>query len=208
MYALEAKIRTEDARTTRDQGLIPGVLYGKDVPSTKVSFGVSEFIKVYREAGNSQIITVTLDGKKYNTLVGEAQQHPVRGNILHIDLINIDMNRALEIQIPIILTGTSPAVIEGGQLHQSLSKLTVKCLPKDIVESFTLDVSTLTMGHSLHVSDLSIDTKKFTLVTPETETIVSAHALKNLEEETEVTEEVTAETEEASTTETNTPATE
>lgn len=189
MYTLEAKIRTEDARTTRDQGMIPGVLYGKDVPSTKISFGVSEFIKVYREAGNSQIIVVTLDGKKYNTLVGEAQRHPVRGNILHIDLINIDMNRALEIEIPIILTGTSPAVIEGGQLHQSLMKLTVKCLPKDIVESFSLDVSTLTIGHTLHVSDLKIDEKKFTLITPETETIVSAHVVKNLEEETETVEE-------------------
>ncbi len=87
MFSLEAKIRTENARETREADLIPGVLYGKDVPSTMIAVGVSEFIKVYRESGKDADIALTVDGKKYTTRVQEAQRHPVRGNILHIDFI-------------------------------------------------------------------------------------------------------------------------
>ena len=67
MFSLEAKIRTENARETREADLIPGVLYGKDVPSTMIAVGVSEFIKVYRESGKDADITLTVDGK--NTLL-------------------------------------------------------------------------------------------------------------------------------------------
>jgi len=183
MYKLEAKIRTDDARTTREAGRIPGVIYGKDVPSTKLSVGISEFVKIYREAGKSQLITVSLDGKKYNTLVQEAQRHPVRGNFLHLDFINVDMKSQVEVQIPIVLVGTSPAVVEGGQLHQTLQELTVKCLPGDIVESFELDISGLTMGHSLHVSDIKLDEKKFEVINHLEDPVVGAQELKKQEEE-------------------------
>ena len=189
MYNLEAKIRTDDARTTRDAGLIPGVIYGKDVPSTKLSVGVSEFVKIYREAGKSQLITLSLDGKKYNTLVQEAQRHPVRGNFLHLDFINVDMKSKIEVHIPVVLVGTSPAVVEGGQLHQTLTEVTVKCLPSDIVESFELDVSELHMGHSLHVSDIKINTKKFEIVNNPEDSVVGAHEIKKQQEEETVTTE-------------------
>lgn len=188
MYQLEAKIRTDDARTTRDQGMIPGVLYGKDVPSTKIALGTSEFIKVYREAGQSQLITLTVDGKKYNTLVQEAQRHPVRGNVLHIDFINVNMKEKIEVQIALTLTGNAPAVLEGGQLHQSLTELTVRCLPTDIVERFEVDISELAMGNTLHVSDLKIDTKKFEIINSPEDAIVSAHAVKAEAEETPTAE--------------------
>ena len=189
MYNLEAKIRTDDARTTRDAGLIPGVIYGKDVPSTKLSVGVSEFVKIYREAGKSQLITLSLDGKKYNTLVQEAQRHPVRGNFLHLDFINVDMKSKIEVHIPVVLVGTSPAVVEGGQLHQTLTEVTVKCFPSDIVESFELDVSELHMGHSLHVSDIKINAKKFEIVNNPEESVVGAHEIKKQQEEETVTTE-------------------
>lgn len=193
MFSLEAKIRTEAARETREAGLIPAVVYGKDVPSTMIAVGVSEFIKVYREAGKSQLITLSVDGKKYNTLVQEAQRHPVRGSFLHLDFITVDMKSEIEVNIPLVLVGDAPAVLAGGQLHQTLSELTVKCLPKDIVESIEVDVSTLENGHTLHVSDLKIS-KKFEVVNHAEEAVVTAHALKKqAEETTETTEEAAAE---------------
>lgn len=196
MYSLEAKIRTDDARTTRENGLIPAVLYGKDVPSTKITLGTSELIKVYRDAGKSQLIELTVDGKKYNTLIQEVQRHPVRGNFLHLDFINVNMKEKVEVQIALVLTGNAPAVLEGGQLHQTLTSLTVKCLPKDIVEHFEVDISGLTMGHTLHVSDLTIDTKKFEVINHAEDPVVSAHAPKKveIEETTETTEAAAEET--------------
>lgn len=177
MFSLEAKIRTASARDTRLDGMIPAVVYGKDVPSTMIAVGISDFIKVYRESGKSQIITLTVDGKKYNTLVQEAQRHPVSGAFLHLDFINVDMKSEVEVQIPLTVVGNSPAVLEGGSLHQSLHDLTVKCLPKDIVESIEVDVSTLETGHTIHVSDLKLG-KKFQIMNHAEEAIVTAHAAK------------------------------
>lgn len=182
MFSLEAKIRTTTARETREEGLIPAVVYGKDVPSTMIAVGVSEFIKVYRESGKSQIITLTVDGKKYNTLVQEAQRHPVRGDFLHLDFININMKEKIEVNIPVVLVGEAPAAMEGGQVSQLLNEITVKCLPADIVEAIEVDISEVKIGDTLHISDLKIS-KNFEIMNHEEEAVVSGHEIKVIEEE-------------------------
>ena len=194
MFSLEAKIRTTAARETREEGLIPAVVYGKDTPSTMIAVGVSEFIKVYREAGKSQLITLSVDGKKYNTLVQEAQRHPVRGNFLHLDFITVDMKSEIEVAIPVVLVGNAPAVMEGGTLNHVLNEITVKCLPKDIVEHFEVDISELKIGDAIHVSALKLG-KKFEIMNSPDDTVVSAYATRVVEEApAESTEEAAAET--------------
>jgi large subunit ribosomal protein L25 len=193
MFSLEAKIRTETAKVARVDGVIPAVVYGKDTPSTMLTVGVSEFIKVYREAGKNHVITLNVGKKSYSVLVQEAQRHPVTGAFRHLDFLVIDMKAEVHVQIAIKLVGTSPAAVEGGQIHQTLETLDVKCLPKDIVDAFELDLGNLTMGHTLHVSDLKIDSKKFTVLTHAEDAIVSAHApKKQKDEETTATAEAPA----------------
>lgn len=133
MYSLEAKIRTDIAKVARANGVIPAVLYGKDTPSTMVAVGVSDFIKLFRQTGQSNIISLSVDKKKYNILVHDAQRHPVTGEFLHLDFLVVDMKSEIEVEITINLVGTSPAILEGGSIHQVLDTLTVKCLPTDIV---------------------------------------------------------------------------
>lgn len=87
MFSLEAKIRTECTCSTREAGLIPAVVYGKDVPSTKIAVGTSEFIKLYRSLTEGATITLTVDGKKHNVRIQELQRHPVSGAALHIDFL-------------------------------------------------------------------------------------------------------------------------
>ncbi len=186
MFSLEAKIRTEVARVSRTESVIPAVVYGKDTPSTMLSVGVSEFIKVYRESGKNHVITLSIDKTKYSVLVGEAQRHPVTGAFLHLDFLVVDMKAEVHVQIAIKLTGTSPAVMEGGQIHQSLDTLDVKCLPANIVDAFELDIAGLTMGHSLHVSDIRVDTKKFHILSHAEASVVSAHAPKKQKDEEEI----------------------
>jgi large subunit ribosomal protein L25 len=186
MHALEAKIRTEIARDTRASGAIPAVVYGKDVPSMSISVGVSEFIKVFRSSGKNHVITLKVEKKSHSVLVHDTQRHPVTWAFLHLDFLTIDMNAQVHIQIPIKLVGTSPAVVEGGQLHQSLAMLDVKCLPADIVDAFELDISAIDhVGKVLHVSDLVVDSKKFTVMSHSEEAIASVHAVKEAKEETE-----------------------
>lgn len=87
MFSLEAKIRTEAARETREAGLVPAVVYGKDVPSTMIAVGTSDFIKLYRTLPADATITLTVDGKKHTTRIQELQRHPVTGAALHIDFV-------------------------------------------------------------------------------------------------------------------------
>ena len=188
MFSLEAKIRTEVAKIARVDGVIPAVVYGKDTPSTMLTVGVSEFIKVYRESGKNHVITLNVGKKSYSVLVQEAQRHPVTGAFRHLDFLVVDMKAEVHVKIAINIVGTSPAIMEGGQLHQSLEMLDVKCLPSNIVDGFDLDISGLTMGHSLHVSDLVVDTKKFHVLSHSEEAIVSIHAPKKAKAEDETTD--------------------
>jgi large subunit ribosomal protein L25 len=183
MFSLEAKIRTEVAKIARVDGVIPAVVYGKDTPSTMLTVATSEFIKVYRESGKNHVITLSVGKTKYSVLVTEAQRHPVTGLFLHLDFLVVDMKAQAHVQIAIRLVGTSPALLEGGQMHQSLETLDVKCLPADIVDAFELDVSGLAMGHSLHVSDIKLDTKKYQVLAHAEESVVSMHAPKKQKDE-------------------------
>ena len=187
MHSLEAKIRTESARESRESGMIPGVVYGKDVPSTSIAVGVSSFIKVFREVGQNHVITLKVDKKTFSVLVHETQRHPVTGAFLHLDFLVVDMKTEVHVQIPVKLVGTSAAVLEGGQIHQSLESVDVKCLPDNIVDAFELDLAALDhMGKSLHVSDLIVDTKKFHIMNNQEDAIATVHApKKGLPETTE-----------------------
>jgi large subunit ribosomal protein L25 len=191
MFSLEAKIRTDAAKIARTNGLIPANVYGKDTPSTMIAVGVSEFIKVYRTAGKNHVITLAVDKKKYNVLVHETQRHPVTGAFLHLDFLTVDMKSEVHVQIPIKLIGTSSAVVAGGELHQSLHSLDVKCLPADIVDAFELDISVIDkIDTTLHASDIKVDTKKFHILTHAEEAVVSVHAHKGHKEDTESTASV------------------
>ena len=187
MHSLEAKIRTETARDTRESGAIPAVVYGKDVPSTSIAVGVSEFTKTFREAGKNHVIDLMVDKKKHSVLIHELQKHPVTGKALHIDFLTVDMKAVIHVQIPIVLVGTSPAVVAGGQVHQSLHALDVKCLPADVIDGFELDISSIDhIGKTLHVSDLVVDTKKYQVLSHAEVAIVGVHAVKEVKEETVV----------------------
>jgi large subunit ribosomal protein L25 len=165
MHTLEAKIRTETARDTRESGAIPAVVYGKDVPSTNVMISTSDFTRTFREVGRNHVFTLKVGKESHPVLIQELQKHPVTGKPLHIDFLTVDMKATIHIQIPVKLIGISPAVIAGGQVHQSLQAVDVKCLPADVIDGFELDISTIThIGQALHVSDLVIDTKKYELL--------------------------------------------
>ncbi|MBP6981288.1 50S ribosomal protein L25 [Candidatus Gracilibacteria bacterium] len=187
MHTLEAKIRTATARDTRESGMIPAVVYGKDVPSTNVMVGTSEFIKLYREVGQNHVFTINLDGKSYPVLVQELQKHPVFGKPLHIDFLTVDMKAPIQVKIPVKLTGISPAILAGGKVNHSVKEVEVRCLPADIVDAFELNVDNLVAGKALSAADLKLDEKKFSLVTAAKLTIVVASGPRGGGKEEEAT---------------------
>jgi large subunit ribosomal protein L25 len=144
-------------RRLRRSGRVPGVIYGgKDEP---VAFDADARLmrNMFQRAG--ALLQVSVDGgEAVPVLIKDVQHHPLRGDIVHADLLRVDMKVAIQAQIPVELTGAedSPGVDEGGILNQEARELTVEALPADMPEHITFDVSKLEMNQTVTLADLGV----------------------------------------------------
>lgn len=147
------------ARTARREGRIPGVLYGHGEESVSLSVDANELQKLVHSISVENTI-VDLDvegGEPYKVLIRELQRHPFRDEFMHIDFFHVAMDEKIQVEIPVVLTGTSTGVKnKGGVLDHQLRELEVFCLPGNIPEKVELDVSNLDIGDSIHVSDIQL----------------------------------------------------
>lgn len=150
------------ARTLRRQALIPAVFYGPEVDPVNLSLKYRDLEKLIKTgAGENVIIDLAIETGEstlsHRAMLKEIQMDPVKQTILHVDLYEISMDKKIEVEVPITLTGTAKGVSdEGGILQQVSRTLEISCLPDNIPDSFELDVTDLNIGDSLHVSDLNI----------------------------------------------------
>jgi len=135
------------------------VLYGRALESTLLSVSPGDLEKATSTASAENILidlTIT-DGesmRNQRAMIREIQVDPVKRNILHVDFLGISMDRQITVEVPINLVGDPVGVSAGGMLQQVLRSVEISCLPDRIPDTLELDVSSLSMGHSLHVSDL------------------------------------------------------
>src|ERR1700751_1936363 len=158
---LEAQPRTSgnknEARRVRAGGKIPGVLYGAGKDSLPVSLDPRHVLRILRsDSGHNTIFDLAMNGgEKTKAMIVDWQYEPIKGHLLHIDLKRIAMDKALRVNVPIVLQGVPAGVkTEGGILEQMLREVEVECLPGDIPGHIDVDVSELTFGKVLRVSDL------------------------------------------------------
>lgn len=169
-----------DLRTIRGnadgKGSVPGVIYGKKCPSTPLSVDTSDLLRVFREAGYSHIIELSLDGKKHQAIIHDVDIHPVAGTFLHVDFLAVSATDKLTVTVPIKMVGESQAARDGAIIDHVLQDIEIRCLPADIPAELTVDISKLEkVGDSLHISDLGLDAKKHDLINNEdTDTVVIA----------------------------------
>jgi large subunit ribosomal protein L25 len=135
-------------------------------------------------------------------MIKELQTHPVSRNFLHIDFYEIDMNRKIRVNVPVTTTGIAPGVELGGLLQIIRRELEVLCLPSEVPESIEIDISSLGMGESIHLSEISLkgnvefpEDLNFTVVTILSPKVVEEEVEEVEEGEEEDTEEETAEAE-------------
>ena len=170
--------------TIRAEKKVPAVVYGHKVTAQAITVGASELLKVFRKSGKTHIVELTLDGKKQDVLIHEVQRAPVSGDFLHVDFFVVSATEKIHVQIPVHLTGTSPAQVQGGLVEQNMHAVEVKCLPKNLVDAFEADLSKLeNLGDIIHVRDLDIDMKKFDILSDLDGAIVSIHLPKGTQEE-------------------------
>ena len=157
---LEAQARKpgtkNEARRVRREGKIPAVVYGAGKDSLPVSVDPRVVIRILNsESGHNTIFDLTLDGEKTKAMIVDWQYEPIKGRLLHIDLKRIALDKLLTVSVPIELRGEAEGVkTQGGILEQMLREVEIECLPADIPSHIELDVSQLTFGKVLRVSDL------------------------------------------------------
>lgn len=144
-------------KTLRKEGNIPAILYGKENQET-IHFCVkSSDVNKLIYTPDIHLVELTIEGKTYQAILKELQFHPVTDNILHIDFLEVFENKPIVIEVPVVLDGLAEGVKAGGKLSLDIRKLKVKALYNDIPDKLHIDVSSLQLGKSIQVKQLSFD---------------------------------------------------
>lgn len=145
------------ARKLRAVGKVPAILYGRGMDPVAVAVDRMSLMRAFKtEAGRNVLIDLEVEGDTHLTLARELQRDPVRGTILHVDFLKIARDVAIEVDVPIHITGESPGVKEGGVIEHHLWSVRVSCLPGNVPERLDADVSNMVIGDMLRVSDLRV----------------------------------------------------
>lgn len=163
--------KAEKLGTVRNNGMIPAVVYGARVENTMISVPSIAFEKVLKASGETSTIVLEIAGDKgaaqrVDVLIHDLQVDPVKGFPIHVDFLAIDMNKPIEVSIPLEFTGTAQAEKDGlGTLVKALHEITIEALPKDLPHAVTVDVSGIkTLDDQIHAKDLILP-KGVTLIT-------------------------------------------
>jgi large subunit ribosomal protein L25 len=145
-----------DAKRVRRDGKIPAVVYGAGKDSLSITVDPRVVTRILNsETGHNTIFDLAMNGEKTKAMIVDWQYEPIKGRLLHIDLKRIALDKVLRVSVPIFLVGESAGVKqEGGIMEQMLREVEIECLPADIPSHIDADVSQLTFGKVLRVSDL------------------------------------------------------
>lgn len=160
---LNIELRTKTGkgicRQLRIDGKLPGVVYGKGIESIPVSIDQRELMKtISGEGGRNALITLS-GGDSLNgsvVIVADLLLHALKGTPRHVDLHKVNMDEKVRVEIKIKLKGTAKGVKDGGLLDFVKHEVEIECLPSQIPDHIDLDVSGLTIGHSIHIAELQL----------------------------------------------------
>ncbi|NWF50495.1 MAG: 50S ribosomal protein L25 [Ignavibacteriaceae bacterium] len=162
---LDAKIRTITTKKSRNDlrrnARIPGVYYSKkDQP---LAIDVAEnSLKPLVFTSETHLISLQISGQEEREcIIKDVQFDPVTDEIIHFDLLGLIKGEKINIEVPVQLTGSAIGVKEGGVLQHQMHKIEISCLPKDIPEHITVDVTALRIGDAIHIKDLNFENITF-----------------------------------------------
>jgi large subunit ribosomal protein L25 len=193
---LEAQERPEkgsrSSRRLRREGLVPGIVYGGDGDCTPFKVGVKELRAAL--VSGSAVIDLKVGGAGTRpVIVKDQQQHPVRGEVVHLDLLEVNLREKIQAPVRVELVGAedAPGVTEGGIISQEANELNIEALPTDIPEVITVDVSHLEAAATLTLAEISAPEGVEFLDDPE-ETIIATVTVPTEEPAEPEVEEETA----------------
>jgi large subunit ribosomal protein L25 len=164
-----------ESRRVRRQGLVPAIVYGTGKSAVPVVVDPKKILEIiHSESGVNTIFEVNLAGKdaRGHVMIREYQVEPIKGSLMHVDLVRIQMDAVIEVDVPIHVVGEAAGVkLDGGILDHVVRDVRVSCLPGDIPEHITIEVTALKIGDSLRVSDIP-KSDRFRILTDPEQTLV------------------------------------
>ena len=157
---LQAQPRTLVGRVRkklRTQAMIPAVIYGHNFKSLNIQIPVKEFKSVYAQAGESTLVYLKLDTESYPTIIHDVVVDPVHDFVVHADFYKVKLDEKIHAKIPVVITGESAAVKDGGILVKNINEIEVEGLPQDLPHEFTVDISSLLkIKDQIQIKDLKV----------------------------------------------------
>jgi large subunit ribosomal protein L25 len=177
----EGKFNKNAARRVRVRGKIPAVVYGAAEPAVAIEVDPKQIQKIlHSDTGHNSIFDLEINGStaKTKAMIVDWQYEPIKGTLMHIDLKRIALDKAMRVEVPIQLVGAPIGVkTQGGILDQVLREVEIECLPGDIPSHIDLDVTQMSIGDVLRVSDLP-HSDKLKFLTDEDTTVAHVVAIK------------------------------
>ncbi|WP_461206473.1 50S ribosomal protein L25 [Clostridium sp. DL1XJH146] len=144
------------AKRVRREGKVPGVLYGKNIDTTLISFDRKDLSKEVQKDGEHAVFNLELNNNPHKVIIKEIQREPLKHEIVHIDVEEINQNTMIQTEVPIILKGEGAVLSKGGILQKEKDKVKIKCYPDEIPKSFEVDVSNMNIGAVYRVRDVEV----------------------------------------------------
>ncbi len=161
MLNLSAKIRKEVGRKVknlRKKGIVPGVLYGPKTKNLLLELDSKQFEKIYKEAGESSLVSLEVEGKKTPVLIHEVARDPLTEKAIHVDFYQPSLEEEVEVTVPLVFEGSSLAVKDlEGTLVKNISEVEVKAKPQNLPHEIKVNVEKLkTFEDNILVKDLAV----------------------------------------------------
>jgi large subunit ribosomal protein L25 len=176
------------ARRLRASGLVPGVVYGRDLAPVAVSVDARELFHIlHTDAGTNVLIDLQVGKDHHLALPREIQRNHIKGQFIHVDFLEVRRDETITVDVPIELIGESHGVKEGGVVEHHLWEVKVECLPTNVPDRIEADISALGIGEGLKVADLELPDGVTLVTDPESSVmaVVPPPILRVEEEEAE-----------------------
>jgi len=189
MLILSSKIRKDlgkKVKVLRKKGILPGVLYGPKIETRPLEIDLKEFEKIYKEAGESSLISLEIDKKKFLVLIHEVKLDSLTEKPTHVDFYQPSLKEEVTAEVPLVFEGEAEAVKDlGGTLVKNISEVEVKALPQNLPHEIKVNIENLkTFEDSILIKDLIVSKEVKILKEPK-EVVVAVSPPEKVEEELE-----------------------
>lgn len=194
------KTGSKAVQKMRKEGRIPGIVYGHRQEPIAISLDAHNFVEGLHH--RHRLIDVQIGKKKGKMIVKDLQYDYLGKNIIHVDLMRVDITETVKVTVPIELKGTAKGASEGGIIEEHADHLEIECKATDIPETIVVFVKEVSVGDSLHAADIELADGLKLVSSPETliftcHLVAAAKTTEEVEEEIPVAPEVISEAKEA-----------